>query len=144
MADFTCFDMTPSTREAAKDRRPVVQGVEMQAPTMAAMGLGIGLGLVATVVLVPVLGQLAPLVFLVTIPGSLWLVIGRSARGMRQYNWQLAADWARRGGQSTTGRFMQSGQPVTPVGQQLRMLRATGLPVAPEAQRELGVDDLLA
>lgn len=131
MAFLKVYDLTPLTRGAAAERRAILSGVEFKVRDLIVAGVGAVLGLFLTLLLWPVFKSSAIVSLLVTIPAALWLVEGRSGRGMQLKNWQSLKNKAI----NNSGKFFVSGEEFDPLANDLSMVMVRSLPTRPGLPR---------
>lgn len=131
MAFLKVYDLTPLTRGAAAERRAILSGVEFKVRDLIVAGVGAVLGLFLTLLLWPVFKSSAIVSLLVTIPAALWLVEGRSGRGMQLKNWQSLKNKAI----NNSGKFFVSGEEFDPLANDLSMIMVRSLPTRPQLAR---------
>ena len=131
MAFLKVYDLTPLTRGAAAERRAILSGVEFKVRDLIVAGVGAVLGLFLTLLLWPVLKSSAIVSLLVTIPAALWLVEGRSGRGMQLKNWQSLKNKAI----NNSGKFFVSGEEFDPLANDMSMVMVRSLPTHPGLAR---------
>lgn len=105
------FELTPLTRGAASERRVVVKTVEMNRQTFFTLLAGIAPAVVITSLFWPFLGIPSLAVFALVEAAAVWLVRGRSSKGLRLNRMVAMRDVAK----SKTGKFYVRGEEFDPL-----------------------------
>lgn len=139
LENLKVFDLTPLTRGAAEQRRAVISGIEFKWRHLVIVGVGSLVGLVFMLVFWRLLGSLAVLAVPLFAGIALWLLEGRSRRGMELRNWAHLKNKA----VNNSGRFFVSGEPFDPLANTVSILSVRCLPV-PTAAGGTDAPDLVA